>query len=126
MFLFYVKESKGKYYLADPKWSRAYEEGLIFDKEPAACFSSESDAQLFLAIKMGTIAPINNAERYGLSEPPAPHKKDLPQCPVDCKYRFGHMNEEKCDYCVRKGNIHDFYEPEEGGDNIGGLTQRYP
>ena len=111
--MFYVKESDGRYYLADPRWSRAYEEGMLFEKEPAACFSSEADARLFLTIKTGSAIPDTPTRQNGLTEAPRASRGDVPQCPTDCKFRFGHMNEEKCDYCVRKGNIHDFYEPEE-------------
>lgn len=109
--MFYIKESGGKYYLADPKWSRAYEEGMLFEREPAACFSSEADARLFLVVKTET-APDASTVQNSLTEHPGPPRENAAQCPADCKFRFGHMNEEKCDYCVRKGNIHDFYEAE--------------
>lgn len=34
--MFYVKESDGRYYLADPRWSRAYEEGMLRKNQPPA------------------------------------------------------------------------------------------
>lgn len=107
--MYYVKNANGKYYLASPQWSLAYEEGLLSDNGPAACFVSEADAKLFLATKergTNTSSPAADADSHKF------HKHNSWLCPPDCKFRFGHLNEETCDYCIRKGNIRDFYQPE--------------
>lgn len=101
--MFYVKENKGKYYIADDRWRKAYETGALSDSDPVARFLTVDDARLFVAIKNGQLA-IESADRR------------FP-CAPDCRYYGGHMNEEKCDYCLRKGNIYDYYLPEPRADH---------
>lgn len=48
---FHVRESHGKYFLADEQWSRMYTMGALAVPEPVASFSRKEDAEAFLALK---------------------------------------------------------------------------
>lgn len=107
--MIYVKEQDGEYYLASEQWSRFYEEGAISGKAPAAGFRELADAAAFVAMKNGvSVFPSQGStphiHRQTESSPAYP-------CQRDCRYYNGSSNEAKCDFCIRKGNIFDFYEP---------------
>ena len=96
---FHVRESHGKYFLADEQWSRMYTMGALAVPEPVASFSRKEDAEAFLALK----------NRNG---PPVDITRTALECLKDCRFATGFDNEGTCDTCIRKGNIRDYYVPE--------------
>ena len=91
---FHVRESHGKYFLADEQWSRMYTMGALAVPEPVASFSRKEDAEAFLALK----------NRNG---PPVDITRTALECLKDCRFATGFDNEGTCDTCIRKGNIRD-------------------
>lgn len=56
---FHVRESHGKYFLADEQWSRMYTMGALAVPEPVASFSRKEDAEAFLALKNRNGPPVD-------------------------------------------------------------------
>ncbi len=95
---FYVRRGREGYFIADPTWARLYEMGGDCSSVPEASFANREDAEAFVALKN------QKSEAAGLRLKPL-------ECRSDCRYATGFLNEQTCDFCVRKGNIRDYYLP---------------